>query len=341
MFGIFLGLAGFGLLVLALHGPNIEWTWEYWGDNKGNFDRSAILRNFGLLIVAICGLLLASWRSWTAHRQADTANRQQKVFADQYRLAEKGQIVDRFQKGSAMLESNELSVRLAGIYALRELAMSDPEVTYITVQDLLCDFVREKSNDREPENTPLPMNKGTTYGPFPPDLQRALDTFSWLRDNVQDARELEENWSAKLAGANLSKVNLFKKNLAGTNLVSANLSEARLFSANLSSASLRETNLFKAKLGNANLSKADLSGASLIKAVLYAANLSDAHLFETDLSGAKLYEANVSGAIFLHTTLDNETGLEGIWAWDDHPPKDLSGLISNQIDIHFRDEDQD
>ncbi|MBL6430345.1 MAG: hypothetical protein HPM95_00445 [Alphaproteobacteria bacterium] len=136
VWGVFLGAAGVALAALVLSGAEI-WTLDYWGSD----DRSAVLRNLGLLVIAIPALYLAWKRTTTATRQADTANRQQRV-------AERGLNIDRYQKGAQMLESEELSVRIAGIFGLRDLAMSDPEESYILVQSLLFAFIREKSKER-------------------------------------------------------------------------------------------------------------------------------------------------------------------------------------------------
>ena len=243
--GMVLGIAASALVWLFTQ-SEWQWTWSYWGEQQigpdgetaTGFNRSEIFRNLGLAALALFGLGLATWRSWTAHRQAETANKQA-------RIAESGLIIDRFQKGAAMLDSAELSVRLAGIYALRELAMSDPDETYVTVQDLLCDFVRERSKERVQEPNPVPTIKASSYGPFPPDLQKAMETMSGLRENVSDAQQLEATaqWRADLLSAKLSGAILGDANLSGAELTGANLSPALLRQANLSGAYLRQANL--------------------------------------------------------------------------------------------------
>jgi len=208
-------------------------------------DRDAFfanVRNLGLIALGILGTVLAVWRSVLAHQA--------------HKLSEKGLIIDRYQKGAQMLESSELSVRLAGIYALRELAQSDPEDAYILVQDLLFDFVRERSKVRKADVSKVTKaNPKPGYGPFPPDLQKAMETASWLRKSVPAAGRLEtqQRWNPDLRLANLTRVILRRSDLSGADLTGADLS-------------------------GANLSGAGLTGATLFGATLTGAHLKEAHL---------------------------------------------------------------
>lgn len=250
------------------------------------------LRNIGLVLLGLIGLPLAVWRSYLALQA--------------HGLSEKGLIIDRYQQGAQMLESKELSVRLSGIYALKELVKSDPAETYIMVLDLLFDFVRERSKGREPNFRKVTReNPDPDYGPFPPDIQKALEIASWLRKNIRNSIRLEdrETWSADLSGANLSGATLVYANLFGANLVFTNLSGAAIWETNLSRANLADANLSDAFLEEANLSDAHLSGANLSGAVLSEANFSGATLGLADLSGADLNQANLSGAQLLGTNL--------------------------------------
>src|SRR5262249_15657542 len=108
-------------------------------------DRAKIIQQLGLLVLAVPALLFAVWRSWTAHQQARAALEQARIAADNAKLAERGQHVDRYQKAAAMLDSEQLSVRRAAIYALRELALSDPEGHLALTRRLLCAFARDRS----------------------------------------------------------------------------------------------------------------------------------------------------------------------------------------------------
>ena len=304
--GVVLGIAA-SMLVMLFTVSEWQWSWAYWGvqrfDGNGgtsvSFNRSEILRNISLASLALIALLLATWRSVLAHQAQ--------------KLSESGLIIDRFQKGAAMLDSKELSVRLAGIYALRELAMSDPRETYITVQDLLCDFVRERSKERQPELVKISKERPSPeYGPFPPDQHKALETVSRLRRSVSNARRLESDadWLVDLRRANLSGADLENAELSGADLSHANLSLAFLRSANLSAANLQFAKLTLAYVGDAILSGAKLDNAVLYSASFINTDLTRACFSNADLSHANLQNTNLSGVEFANTVA-NETAFQG------------------------------
>ncbi|MEJ8474472.1 pentapeptide repeat-containing protein [Roseibium algae] len=307
--GIMLGFVGLGLVLLIAANWEVEWTWDCWEK------ASTIVRNFGLIVIAIPALLLAWSRTRTATRQADIAN-------DQTRIAEKGLIIDRFQKGAQMLESYELSVRLAGIYALKELVKSDPKETYIIVLDLLFDFVRERSKARKPVFSPIPRKRqDPDYGPFPPDLQKALETASWLRNNARNAISMEKDdtWCADLSEANLSRARLVKGNLSSANLNGTNLYGAIFVNVNLSFATIWHSNLSQAHLPDANLSGAELWGGTLFNTDLFFADLS-----KTDLAEIKL---------------NTKTKISNVFAYSDQPPKNMPDQIAKAITYRLPGED--
>lgn len=243
----------------------------------------ANVRNLGLISLGIIGTVLAVWRSILAHQA--------------HKLSEKGLVIDRYQKGAQMLESSELSVRLAGIYALRELVWSDPDDTYILVLDLLLDFVRERSKSRKPQVSPVPNSRTIEYGPFPPDLRKALETVSWLRESVPngDWREQRHNWRPDLTNANLAVADLSGLNLSGAKLMGANLYDIKLMNAKLA-----KTDLFGANLELSSLINSDLSDADLLTTKLNGAYLDLCKLIGTSFVGAKL-----QGTCFDSATIKN------------------------------------
>lgn len=76
----------------------------YW---ESLWEHSESIRNLALVAAAIVGLPIAAWRSYTAHRQAETA---QNSLLD-----------ERYQSAAEML-GGKLAVRLAGIHALARMA---------------------------------------------------------------------------------------------------------------------------------------------------------------------------------------------------------------------------
>lgn len=269
------------------------------------------VRNLGLISLGLIGLVLAVWRSVLAHQA--------------HRLSERGLVIDRYQKGALMLESKELSVRIAGVFALRELALSDPDETYFLVLDVLYAFVREKSKDRKPTGSALltyvKPTQETEYEPFGTDLQHALEAATHIRNAVKTAtsREQRKKWKADLNNANLSGADLNNANLSGANLMHANLSGAILSQANLS---------------GANLYIANLSGANL-----YFANLSNARPMVANLNRTILWFANLSGADLWGIKTNEDTRLDFAWAYNDTPPEHSPAMIRRALLFRKRGED--
>lgn len=368
--GVFLGAIGLGLALLIAGNLGVEWTWKYWGvygvngdgTSATQYDRSAIFRNFSLVALAAIGLAFAIWRSWLAHRQTQTGLRQTDIAIGQAKnankqaeIAEKGLFNDRFQKGAQMLESGEPTVRIAGIYALRHLTLEETRGGFLIVQDLLCDFVRERSKVREPLKSKVSeSNPELDYGPFPPDLQRALETIFHLRNAaITRFKEMDGVWRPDLRQANLSGAELYQAGLSRAFLTNANLSgaklgdadfiDANLEGADLSGAVLDQTELPKSNLQNVNLSKAELHGTDLSGADLTSVNMSGVEIYGADfsstdltggnLSGAKLHEAKLSDADLTGADLSGTESLQANLSESNLENANLSGATLMRADL--------
>ena len=158
------------------------------------------------------------------------------------RIAEQGQITDRYNAAITNLGSSSTDVRLGGIYALQRLMQDSPR-DQPTVIAVLCAFVRDQA-----PATATPAGTSLESAGLPTDIQAAL--------TVITSRNTANDDSATV-------VDLSYTQLVGARLTDANLSNAFLFGANLSYARLPSANLSNAFFGGANLSHADLSGADL------------------------------------------------------------------------------
>jgi hypothetical protein len=101
---------------------------------------------------------------------------------------------------------------------------------------------------------------------------------------------------AELFQADLTEANLKMAKMENADLAGANLCGAALYKANLGGACLIEVDLTGASLGAANLHNADLRGTKLCGADFDEADLSGANLSEADLTGANLTHADITGA---------------------------------------------
>ena len=111
---LFLGMAIGGAIVGIMTGALMDW--------------SEITSKFGLLFAGVFGLAFAAWRARTADEQAKTAKKQAGI-------AEEGQFTDRFSAAVEHLGSEQLPVRLGGIYALWRLAKASPESDVVSIFD--------------------------------------------------------------------------------------------------------------------------------------------------------------------------------------------------------------
>ncbi|SNZ20936.1 Uncharacterized protein YjbI, contains pentapeptide repeats [Cohaesibacter gelatinilyticus] len=286
---------------------------------------SAIVRNWGLLPLALIGMGLAVWRS--------------KIASDQRNIAQQAQFADRYAKAASMLSDSALSIREAGIFALKELALADPEGHYIPAQSLLCSFIRDRSKVYQPDNQTLPPVPKSGYDSTQceSDIKEALRAFLMLRTPETKNIEDRQKWRPDLNGSHLVGIDVryarpdrwkrirvpnevipaegipirlefvgadpVRVDLSGVNLMEVNLSGAKLEGADLSEANLGRADLREASLFDANLREANLVGANLGEATLSGADLSDADLSEANLVEAKLESANLGEARLVRADL--------------------------------------
>ena len=258
-----------------------SWDWLSAGESNGTRtgeSGSTTIRNLGLVAGGIAALAIAVWRSLLAQQEAITARR--------------GLLNARYQEGAAMLGSEVLAVRLAGIYALQHLADEYPAEYHIEVMRLLCAFVRHPVEDRGVGRAPTWDEDEVKLRA---DGQSAMDAISECHRH-QPHIEMEADYKLDLRGADLKGLWLRAPNLSGVQLNHANLSGASLYEANLAEVILHGAVLFSANLDGADLHRADLVEADLRGAKLYRAILHQANLTKSILCGAELYGAEFSDA---------------------------------------------
>ena len=233
--------------------------------------------------IAILGnLFYAAKRAKALDASAIAANATAKAALENAKAALKNaeaaqdkQITERFTKAVEQLASQEITVRLGGIYALERIAKNSKD-DHWTIMEVLTAFVREPQKLRI-------------------DIQAALTVIG-----QHNYKNETENQKLDLHNTNLETANLREAILKGAllyeaNLQAADLQAAVLDEANLQFAILWEANLQKAGLLVAELQWANFEEAKLQGAFLYRAKLQGAKFFGTNLEGADLSEANLNG----------------------------------------------
>ncbi|MFI0990301.1 pentapeptide repeat-containing protein [Streptomyces exfoliatus] len=233
---------------------------------------------------------------------------------EEIRLAEHGQITNRFNVAVQHLGSESLDVRLGGIYALQRI-MQDSTRDHPTIVSVLSAYVREHAPD--------PKGAPTDVSPRPStDIQVAVSVLAG-RNPGPDANALVDLQSSDLRGVRLdqphlvgadlayadlrfavwSHANLSKARLVQASLTSADLADSQLREVNLSGSTLSGTRLMRSDLRRADLTGAELDDARLTGANLTRANLTNANLKGADLAGADLQGANLTDADLTHANL--------------------------------------
>ncbi len=225
-------------------------------------------------------------------------------------VSEQTAVTDRFRLAAEQLASDEINVRLSGIYLLDRLAKDSP-TDHTTVYALLAAFVRTQS----PADTCTEGAPATAI-----DVQAAVTAIvrrDITRENDADRPDLTRTCLIEVQLAAGERDFPLPARLAGADLSNSNLHGAKLNGADLTGAYLTGALLTLVDLREADMSEAKLPGANLTNSYLYAANLSHAFMVSADLTGAflldtDLSEASMSGADLSHADLTgaNLTGTD-------------------------------
>lgn len=237
-----------------------------------------------------------------------------------YQVTQEKQAAERFSKSVEQLGSDNIHVRLGGIYALEQIAKDAEEKYYWQVVETLTAYVREKSPYppkaekksisfiqaaiEKAKSGDLTSQQATP--PLPLDIQAVMTVIARRKHSyghrlepyhldlrAVDLRRLQLPVGGQLRAANLSEANLQQAILKGINL-----QQAKLYEANLQGAILWNANLQGATLEDANLQYADLRKANLQQAKLHDTNLHKAIFWKANLQQAKLHNANLQKTQF-------------------------------------------
>jgi len=102
---------------------------------------SELIRNYGLIVAAGLGVVLAWWRSRASNRQAIAA-------LQQAELAQRNHVVEVFNRTVDQLGSEKLEVRLGAIYTLKRISRDPRYADYrVPILETLAAYVRERTRD--------------------------------------------------------------------------------------------------------------------------------------------------------------------------------------------------
>ncbi|MGW9820295.1 hypothetical protein ACUXK4_002866 [Methylorubrum extorquens] len=142
---------------------------------EGPAQKIQMIYQSALVMAGLIGLPLAIWRSWTAHQQFKTTQKQ-------VSLLEQGAEADRLQKGTELLESEKLIVRIAGIAILRSVAVEKSHKFNTEAFRVLNAFASSASKEQPvyPSGDKLDAMNEDELPKSPEDL---VEAFNALRDS--------------------------------------------------------------------------------------------------------------------------------------------------------------
>jgi hypothetical protein len=194
------------------------------------------------------------------------------------RVAQEGQLTQRFNDAIEHLGNEKAEVRLGGIYALARIARDSPK-DHMAVMHVFSSYVRETTKRSKQE-------------PVAPEVQAILTMIAHRtveHESEDEHIELNDAW---IPGVNLRDAQLERVRFDGANLSRADAEGAFLRGATFRGAVLQDCYMRKSDLRESDLTAADLRHASLRGALLdgadiFGAQLTGASLLRTDLSGVK------------------------------------------------------
>lgn len=213
----------------------------------------------------------------------------------QVQASREGHTTERFTKAIDQIGSDNLDVRLGGIYALERVARNSP-ADRPQIQYLLGGYLRNHS-PWPPREAPEDFEHPTPQ----------VDEVQWLYVRATDVQVVMDVLGRRLRAPDERPLYLSRVDLRSANLNRADLSGAIIRHANLSRAWLGGAVLDGANLENSDLRQARAPGASFRRANLTRAHLQGAELRDADLREAILSGADLRGTDLRGTRLDGAT----------------------------------
>ena len=259
------------------------------------------LRLLALLLAGMVGFFISNRRAKAMENQAKA---QTKSVEEQVKVNEN----KTFHEAIKHLGDSSASVRLGGIYALYDLALSNPEKRLKNIIEILSAHVRTTTQEDEyqkkyktkPSNEISSLLKllsdlNTNYlseneeeGPFPLDLSYAY--LCGLMLSELDFRK------ALFVGSNFAHAKLLGSYFEGAELISSHFEGAELISSHFASAYLEESNFEGANLYKSNFEGAYFSESHFEGAYFSESHFEGAYFSESHFAGAYLSESHFEGA---------------------------------------------
>ncbi|MHC1754329.1 MAG: pentapeptide repeat-containing protein [Methanosarcina sp.] len=276
-------------------------------------------------------------------RRIAIAEEDLKVALDNLKVAQEGQITERFTRAVDQLGAIDqlgnpaIETRLGGIYALERIA-NESNKDYWPIMEILTAYVRLNSNVDGLDEKLFPVNdlismdiqadesikkQRSKLKKLPLDIQSILTVLGRRKHacNGSESKYLEPDnldlsntylRTIELTGAHLERANFKRAHLQRAYIKKTHLEEADFEEANLENAQLFECYLEGVNLENGHLENAYITKSNLKNIFSRDAHLEGVNFFKSNLEGAFLPGVNFRKAVLLSANLA-KANLEGAY----------------------------
>jgi uncharacterized protein YjbI with pentapeptide repeats len=212
---------------------------------------------------------------------------QMKISIKQQEINQEGQITDRFTKAVSQIGSEDMEVRLGGLYALERIGKDSPK-DFKTIMEIISSYIREKSPYVRAQSQKALLSK----------IDKSLKgrNASGSYQEVEGRMKTDIQTALTIIGRRIEP--------EGAPADSLDLSKSKLNDANLKNARFAKLILEDSDLRRADLTQADLADANLMYANLSAAKLNGANLSHALICGVSFAGSNMKEASLDHTRID-------------------------------------
>jgi hypothetical protein len=292
---------------------------------ESRFWKSPIFENVVAALVIVAVILYALWRVPRLQAMRSTVNFEREnearktlatiiggavvvlgifVSFNTLVLSTEGQITDRLTKAVEELGSQNLEIRIGGIYALERIAR-DSDRDYTTVLEILTAYVRNHAPRKATTVTPDSSSRRPPIrGKIVPDEPRMSADIQAIL-TVLGRRRYHDEWeNIDLSNTDLHNANFSQLNFSGAIFDNSDLSGALTFQTDFHRAYLTHAKVAQANLNFLNITDADCSGTDFTGSSFTGADATGA-----EFQGANFKEANLEGFIMANADLRAALGL--------------------------------
>ncbi len=296
-------------------------TWAVCSSDNG-FQTIASIQNIAkarppwtfLTALAATPPAILAWFWRASNRDKDLDNKAQEL-----RLAEESQKNKQFLDATKLLAGEKLAERLAGIYALEQVANTS-EPHQIVVLETLSAFIR---NELTPATLTIESGKLKKLGADIDAAFQVLERRIYQKNRVVDLVGIVASEIDFGVGRRWSNFDLSEADLSGSKLPQAILRGAILRNTDFEGADLGDADFF----GNLHLNRTVFNGASIGKANLSKTTISQCSFDRVDLSQACFRESSIDGLdlnkVIIQTIRGSSKGYPVGYLPEDQEPMDV------------------